>query len=138
MVAPATILTLTGIAGCYRLPHQGSGHARCAAELSSPRSCSPECLGPPGQCWCVGQLPLAHKTSTCAKSTGDAASICLVPLSPQKVSDPGKESLWAKKHPQRRVSSSLTPLSWTRDFFNQVILENHHHTIILSALVKIR
>lgn len=59
---------------------QGSAHARlcCPAQLAQVWLTRV----PPGQCWCVGQLPLAHKISICARS--DAASDCLVPLSPQK------------------------------------------------------
>lgn len=45
----------------------------------------------------------------------------------------GQETLSSEKG-----SSSFTSLSWTRDFFSQAMLENHHHTTILSALVGIR
>lgn len=92
-----------------------------------------------------GNCSLLTKHQPVPSPREDEASVCLVPLSPQK-------HLWLREgvtlgrsfsgprnnHLQKRVSSSFTSPSWTRDFFNQVMLKHYHHTIILSALVKIR
>jgi len=38
--------------------------------------------------------------------------------------------------PQERASCSFAYLSWTRDFFTQTMLENHHYAKTFSAMVK--
>lgn len=76
-------------------PSWGSACARlcCRAQLTQP------C--PPGASRSVlgwGQLPLAHKTSSCAESTGGCNIRLLRASLPTKASDSGKESL-SKKQP---------------------------------------
>lgn len=114
----------------------GSAHARlcCRAQLTQVLLTSV-----PGAIWamlvcgavaiCSQNINLCHVHGGCSISLLSVS----VPTSLGRSHSGSRNN-----HPQRRVSSSLTSLSWTRDFFNQVILENHHHTIILSALVKIR
>ena len=77
----------------------------------------------------------------CPAPRREQASVCLMSPSPQKhLCKPAlgrSHSGPINNCPQERVSSSFASLSWTRDFFTQITLENHHYAKTLSAMVKI-
>lgn len=133
-------------AGWYRLPHLAEKlclHKALLHTLASTglgHQCGWDQLG---QGWAVvwGNYHLLLKyRSVLGPKEGTSISLpnVFLPTKASLQTDSGEEPFWTKKQLSSGDGflSSFASLSWTRDFFTQITLENCHYAKTLSAMVK--